>query len=504
MCGGLPLAIKSLGQHLRKKFSQDEWMKILETDMWRLSDRDHSINSVLRLSYHNLPSSLKCCFAYCSIFPKGYRFKKDELIKLWMAEGMLKCCGSDKSEEEFGNEIFCDLESISFFQQSFDEIFGTYEYYVMHDLVNDLTKSVSGEFCMQIEGVKVHCISVRTRHIWCSLRSNCVDKLLEPICELRGLRSLILEGNGAKLIRNNVQHDLFSRLTSLRMLSFKHCDLSELVDEISNLKLLHLPSNFSKLINLRHLELPYVTKIPTHIGKLENLRALPYFFVEKQKGYDLKELKKLNHLQGKIYIEGLGNVIDPTDAVTANLKDKKYLEELHMNFCDRIEEMDESIVESNVSVLEALQPNRNLKRLTISRYKGNSFPNWLRGCHLPNLVSLELRSCEICSLLPPLGQLPFLKELRISDCNGIKIIGKEFYGNNSIIVPFRSLEVLKFEQLENWEEWLFIEEFPLLKELEIRNCPKLKRALPQHLPSLEKLKIVCCNELEASIPKAFW
>ncbi|AES69111.2 LRR and NB-ARC domain disease resistance protein, putative [Medicago truncatula] len=186
-----------------------------------------------------------------------------------------------------------------------------------------------------------------------------------------------------------------------------------------------LPSNFSKLINLRHLELPYVTKIPKHIGKLENLRALPYFFVEKQKGYDLKELEKLNHLQGKIYIEGLGNVIDPTDAVTANLKDKKYLEELHMNFCDRIEEMDESIVESNVSVLEALQPNRNLK----------------------------------------------------------------------------SLEVLKFEQLENWEEWLFIEEFPLLKELEIRNCPKLKRALPQHLPSLEKLKIVCCKELEASIPK---
>lgn len=266
-------------------------------------------------------------------------------------------------------------------------------------------------------------------------------------------------------------------------------------------QLTDLPSNFSKLINLRHLELPYVTKIPKHIGKLENLRALPYFFVEKQKGYDLKELEKLNHLQGKIYIEGLGNVIDPTDAVTANLKDKKYLEELHMNLCDRIEEMDESIVESNVSVLEALQPNRNLKRLTISRYKGNRFPNWLRGCHLPNFVSLELRSCEICSLLPPLGQLPFLKELRISDCNGIKIIGKEFYGNNSIIVPFRSLEVLKFEQLENWEEWLFIEEFPLLKELEIRNCPKLKRALPQHLPSLEKLKIVCCKELEASIPK---
>ncbi|RHN65955.1 putative P-loop containing nucleoside triphosphate hydrolase, leucine-rich repeat domain, L [Medicago truncatula] len=540
-CGGLPLAIKSLGQLLRKKLSEHEWIKILETDMWRLSDGDHNINSVLRLSYHNLPSDLKRCFAYCSIFPKGYRFKKEVLIKLWMAEGLLKCCGSDKSEEEFGNEIFGDLESISFFQQSFDP----YEHYVMHDLVNDLTKSVSGEFCLQIEGARVEGINERTRHIQFSFPSHCdddfllknpngVDNLLEPICELKGLRSLmILQGMRASMdITNNVQHGLFSRLKCLRMLTFRGCYLSELVDEISNLKLLRyldlsytkirslpdticmlynlqtlllkgcrqlteLPSNFSKLVNLCHLELPCdnfgdprIKKMPKHMGKLNNLQSLSYFIVEAHNESDLKDLAKLNQLHGTIHIKGLGNVSDPADAATSNLKDKKYLEELQMEFNGGREEMDER----SVLVLEALKPNSNLKKLNITHYKGSRFPNWLRGSHLRNLVSLELNGCR-CSCLPILGQLPSLKKLSIYDCEGIKIIDEEFYGNNSTIVPFKSLEYLRFEDMVNWEEWICVR-FPLLIELSITNCPKLKGTLPQHLPSLQKLNISGCKELE--------
>ncbi|RHN65976.1 putative P-loop containing nucleoside triphosphate hydrolase, leucine-rich repeat domain, L [Medicago truncatula] len=500
-CGGLPLAIKSLGQLLRKKFSQDEWMQILETDMWRLLDGDNKINPVLRLSYHNLPSNRKRCFAYCSIFPKGYTFEKDELIKLWMAEGLLKCCRRDKSEEEL----------------------------------------VSGEFCKQIKGAMVEGSLEMTRHIWFSLQLNWVDKSLEPylvLSSIKGLRSLILQGSYGVSISKNVQRDLFSGLQFLRMLKIRDCGLSELVDEISNLKLLRyldlshtnitrlpdsicmlynlqtlllqgcrklteLPSNFSKLVNLRHLELPSIKKMPKHIGNLNNLQALPYFIVEEQNESDLKELGKLNHLHGTIDIKGLGNVIDPADAATANLKDKKHLEELHLTFNGTREEMDGSKVECNVSVFEALQPKSNLKKLTITYYNGSSFPNWLSGFHLSNLVSLKLKDCVLCSHLPMLGQFPSLKEISISNCNGIKIIGEEFYNNSTTNVPFRSLEVLKLEHMVNWEEWFCPERFPLLKELTIRNCPKLKRALlPQHLPSLQKLQLCVCKQLEVSVPKS--
>ena len=418
----------------------------------------------------------------------------------------------------------------------------------MHDLVNDLAKSMSGEFFMEIQGTRVEGILERTRHIRRSLHLDRVDKLLEPIFKVTGLRSLILKGNRVTMISNNVQHDMFSRLKYLRMLSFSDCRLLELVDEISNLKLLRyldlshteittlpdticmlynlqtlllqgcnlteLPSNFSKLINLRHLELPFtlkhpdflvlpcINKMPKYMEKLNNLQTLNCFIVEEQNGSNLKELAKLNHLHETIYIKGLGNVTNPADAVTPNLKGKKYLEELHMAFDGKREEMNVSIVERNVSVLEALQPNSNLKRLTIERYNGSSFPNWLTGGHLHNLASLELKKCGLCSHLPPLGKLSFLKELSILECHGIKTIGEEFYGNNSTNVPFRSLEVLRFTCMFGLEEWFCLEGFPLLKELYVKICPKLKRALPQHLPSLQKLEIFMCKELEASIPVA--
>jgi seryl-tRNA synthetase len=46
-CGGLSLAVKTLGNLLRRKFQEREWVKILETDLWRLSEGDSNINPVL-------------------------------------------------------------------------------------------------------------------------------------------------------------------------------------------------------------------------------------------------------------------------------------------------------------------------------------------------------------------------------------------------------------------------------------------------------------------------
>jgi len=541
-CGGLPLALETLGQLLQNQFSETKWIKILETDMWRLSDGDN-INPVLRLSYLNFPSNLKRCFAYCSMFPKGYEFEKSELIKLWMAEGLLKYRGRDKSEDELGNEFFNHLVSISFFQQSVTmPLWDGKYYFIMNDLVNDLAKSVSGEFRLRIEDGNVQEIPKRTRHIWCCLDLEDGDRKLDHIHKIKGLHSLMVEVQGCGdqrfKISPSVQKNLFSRLKYLQVLSLSGCNLVELTDEIRNLKLLRyldlshteiaslpnsicmlynlqtllleqcfklaeLPSDFCKLINLRHLNLKgtHIKKMPPNISRLKNLEMLTDFVVGEQRGYDIKQLAELNHLQGRLRISGLNNVIDPADAAAANLEDKEHLEELSMSY-DEWREMDGSVTEAHVSVLEALQPNRNLMRLTIKDYRGSSFPNWLGDCHLPNLVTLELLGCKLFSQLPPLGQFHSLKKLSISGCDGIEIIGTEFCGYNSSNVSFKYLETLRFEHMSEWKEWLCLECFPMLQELCIKHCPKLKSSLPQHLPSLQKLEIIDCQELQASIPKA--
>ncbi|XP_030969562.1 putative disease resistance RPP13-like protein 1 [Quercus lobata] len=134
-CNGLPLAAKTLGGLLRVKLDPKQWVKILESNIWNFSDSESIILPALRMSYHYLPSYLKPCFADFSIFPKNFKFKKKQLLLLWMAEDFLL---STKTEnlEEVGSEYFDELVSRSFLQQ----LGGRNIRYVMHDLLHDLAK----------------------------------------------------------------------------------------------------------------------------------------------------------------------------------------------------------------------------------------------------------------------------------------------------------------------------------------------------------------------------
>ena len=82
-CAGLPLAAKTLGGMLHSKVEAVEWRRILNSKIWDLPNDKSSILPALRLSNFHLPPHLKQCFAYCSIFPKGYEIEKEKLVLLW-------------------------------------------------------------------------------------------------------------------------------------------------------------------------------------------------------------------------------------------------------------------------------------------------------------------------------------------------------------------------------------------------------------------------------------
>ncbi|RHN65658.1 putative P-loop containing nucleoside triphosphate hydrolase, leucine-rich repeat domain, L [Medicago truncatula] len=120
----------------------------------------------------------------------------------------------------------------------------------------------------------------------------------------------------------------------------------------------------------------------------------------------------------------------------------------------------------------------------------------------PRLTQLSLIRCPKLKGNIPLGQLGNLKELIIVGMKSVKTLGTEFYGSSSspLIQPFLSLETLRFEDMQEWEEWKLIggtlTEFPSLTRLSLYKCPKLKGSIPGNLPRHTSLSVKCCPELE--------
>ncbi|KAF5471159.1 hypothetical protein F2P56_011620 [Juglans regia] len=539
-CKGLPLAIKVIGALLRSKDDVSEWDKVLNSEIWSLSNE---ILPALRLSYKHLPSYIKRSFAYCSIFPKDHPFKKDELVLLWMAEGFLHET-EKRTMEAVGNYYFETLVSRSLFQKSNEDELC----FVMHDLINDLAKFVSGEFTFRLEvDSRSHRNVNKTRHVSYARDTYENFNKFEALQESTQLRTF-LALQSYKIcfsITKKLLHDLLPMLSCLRVLTLskywnmrvlpesigkitqlRYLDIScmrlkRLPDSLcklynlQTLKLSHcpdletLPRDMQKLVNLRHLDLtetPCIMEMPMHTGKLKCLQTLTKFVVSKRTGCSIRELGKLANLRGALSILGLENVESFTDAQGACLRNKMDLKELALNWkeCSNTENS-----ESQRDVLNGLQPHRNLKSLTINYYMGESFPNWAGDHSFPYITSIHLRNCKYCCSLPALGQLPSLQNLSIVGFDGIVAVGEEFYGStgSSSIKPFGALKVLRFLQMLNWEKWISCAEneggvFHRLEELYIVECSKLTGDLPIHLPSLGILEIIDCPKMLASLPRA--
>ncbi|XVF65202.1 hypothetical protein PTKIN_Ptkin09bG0228400 [Pterospermum kingtungense] len=223
------------------------------------------------------------------------------------------------------------------------------------------------------------------------------------------------------------------------------------------------------------------------------------FVLGNLSGASIAELGELQHLREEISISSLQNVVNAKDAKDANLKGKVNLQELALGWSDHT---DNSELEREV--LTQLEPRAFLEHLVIHYYGGTRFPDWIGHCSFSNIVSLHVSNCEHFLFLPPLGQLSSLKDLCLEGFVGIVTVGSEFYGTSCAVNPFASLEILRFSNMPEWKEWVLLAEgaFSHVQELYLKDCPKLLKALPNHLPSLRKLEIQDCGNLGGSLPRA--
>ncbi|XP_059445248.1 putative disease resistance RPP13-like protein 1 [Corylus avellana] len=536
-CKGLPLAAKTLGGLLRTTQDRDEWEDVLKSKIWDIPEERSGIVPALMLSYHHLPPHLKRCFMYCSILPKDYEIEEQQMVLLWMAEDLIQSQQGDKQPEVLGRKCFRELLSRSFFQQSSED--GTR--FIMHDLINDLAQWVARDICFrmedQIEGSNGRIFPKRARHSSYLGGEYDIFEKFEAFSELRCLRTflpLMLQHHGLCYLTHNVPHQLLPKLPCLRVLSLSGYRIAELPDSIGDLKHLRyldlshtwitglpkstttlcnlqtmilegcsylkkLPSNLGNLVNLRHLNIINAYKLktmPPQIGKLTHLQTLSNLIVGKGSCSALRELGSLLHLRGTLIISQLENVTEPRDASDAKLIEKTDLTTLCLEW--NAEAYDSQDRTSELDVLNMLQPHKALNELTIRRYGGTKFSTWLKGHSFPCMVVLRIENCKKCTSLPPVGQLPSLKQLFIRGMASVKDVGVEFYGEGSS-QPFRSLVTLHFEDMAKWKKLSPNGEFPHLRELSIANCPKLLGKLPNHFPSLGKVAIERCQQLVISI-----
>ncbi|XP_020969943.1 putative disease resistance protein At3g14460, partial [Arachis ipaensis] len=514
-CDGLPLAAETLGRLLRTKHDVEEWNKILMSHIWGFSLEKSKIIPALLISYFHLSPHLKRCFVYCALFPKDYKFEKDKLILLWIAEDLLPPPKRGESLEEVGCECFDELTSRLFFTKIKD---GN-DYFVMHDLLHDLSIFLAGDFyCNSEELGEEEEIRIQTRHLFVDL-SRCSSKLYNSISKVESLRTLLLYG-GFSSPNCNIEAatcEILSKCTYLRVLSLtkfdlvpnsigklihlRHLDLSYTgiktlskslcnLSNLQTLKLYHcrklttLPSGLHNLVSLRHLDIRETSlkEMPRKMSKLKQLHVLSSFVVGKQEDNGIEELGGLANLHGCLEIKKLENIVDVQEAKRAKIMDKKHIDELCLEWLPSKDLV--SSKQKETDILHNLQPQNGLKELKIKGYKGTIFPDWLGSCSYEKMTRVSLKSCKNCWMLPSLGQLPSLKSLSIEGFEQLRCIGEEFYKNegdhhSSHIAPFPTLETLVFDKMPCWEVWHVSESetFPQLRMLEIRRCPMLKEEM---------------------------
>ncbi|XP_008775988.2 putative disease resistance protein RGA3 [Phoenix dactylifera] len=392
-CGGVPLAAKALGSLMRFRRGESQWLAIKESEIWNLPNDENEILPALMLSYNHLPSHLKQCFAYCSIFPRGEEIRSRELVQLWIAEGFVQSSNGSTYLEDVGLQCVDELLSRSLFQCGQKDTDGVVRQVKMHDLLHDLARSVAGDECSVADAGNKSVISQSCRYSSLVCRGP-INSAWEPLKDAERLRTLYFVASRGMTKEEDKEDDvlqaIFSKMKLLRALHLSQCPMKA------------MPVSVTKLEHLRYLNLSQtdIETLPPCIGALQNLQIL-----------DLSCCKQLRALP-----ETVGDLQNLQILDLLGCKQLRALPET-VGYVRNLQNLDLSF--SQIRTLpESLSSLLNLQSLSLRYcYFLHRLPGNMKN--MRSLIHLDIYHCfELVCMPPGIGQLSQLRTLPLFVLDG--------------------------------------------------------------------------------------
>ncbi|KAF8396191.1 hypothetical protein HHK36_017804 [Tetracentron sinense] len=486
-CGGLPLAIVVLAGVLSKKEKTKHiWLRVSNSVSSHLNRETEQCRDILALSYKNLPRHLKSCFLYFGVFPEDFEIPAKQLIRLWLAEGIVQQ-KDRQTVEDTADDYLEELIDRNLIQVAKKTSDGGVKACRIHDLLRDLCISIAEQekFLKVLGYANSSCQSKSRRLGIHSNNLNCISSY-PAAANLRSFLCFRLDEGRLSL---NHWKLIYKRFTLLKVLDL----WAVIVDTI--------PTDIEKLIHLRYLRLKSHTpqSLPLSICNLWNLETLevvaPFIGRPKIGIWKMPQLRHLQfHGQAVVLQEPPPRMRKERDGCLCNLHT---LTSISPDSCT------EGVL-SKLPNLITLEINGDLEK-----HMDQAFPNIARLNCLKSLKLVRDRRCDYMKSIPDcvvfpsnltkltlsetqlsedpmgkLGQLPNLEVLRLTNS---ACVDRDLYCSHG----FPRLQVLKLKNLSirTWE--VSRGAMPSLRSVVIKRCGNLKN-LPsalQHMTSLQELEL---------------
>ncbi|MBA0839875.1 hypothetical protein Goarm_005567, partial [Gossypium armourianum] len=141
-CGGLPLALITIGRAMACKTTLEEWNYAIEMlKRCALPKMKNEVFPLLKFSYDNLPNAtMKSCFLYCCLYPEDYCIPKKRLVEYWFCEGLLDKFDRINEAQMQGGDIISSLLNACLLERDGEDCVK------MHDVIRDMALWITRKF----------------------------------------------------------------------------------------------------------------------------------------------------------------------------------------------------------------------------------------------------------------------------------------------------------------------------------------------------------------------